>query len=119
MGMPLWNDHPEAWHEILPGVRRRILAAGPEMTFVLYEIAPDTRFPRHTHPHVQAGTFVKGGGRFEVGNETWILRAGSSYLIPSEVPHELLTDPGTVSIVMDVFVPARADFASEVTAPDR
>jgi quercetin dioxygenase-like cupin family protein len=117
--MPLWNDRPEAWHEVMPGVKRRILAHGKEMTFVLYEIAPNTRFPKHTHPHVQSGTFLQGGGRFEVGQETWKMRPGSSYLIPSNVPHELVTEGDAVSIVMDVFAPAREDFASEVVPPER
>ena len=117
--MPLWNDRPEAWHEILPGVKRRILAHGKEMTVVLYEIAPATRFPKHAHPHVQAGTFLAGGGRFEVGGETWTMSRGSSYYIPGGVPHELVTDTTGVAVVLDVFTPARDDFASEVVPPDR
>lgn len=116
--MPLWNDRTEAWHEILPGVKRRILAHGKEMTLVLYEIAGGARFPKHAHAHVQSGTFLQGGGRFEVGDEVWTMVRGSSYLIPSNVPHELVTDPGAPSIVLDVFVPAREDFAQEVVAPD-
>lgn len=89
------------------------------MTVVLYEIAPGARFAKHTHPNVQAGTFLEGGGRFEVGSEVWAMRRGDSYLIPSNVPHELVTGTAGVSVVLDVFTPGREDFAAEVIPPDR
>ncbi|MGD0250854.1 MAG: cupin domain-containing protein [Thermoplasmata archaeon] len=117
--MTLWDERPEAWHEILPGVKRRILAHGDGVMLVLYEIAPNTTFPMHTHPHVQAGTFLEGGGRFRVGPETYPMRTGSAYSIPGGVPHELLTDPGGPSRVLDVFVPEREDFVAETVPPDQ
>jgi quercetin dioxygenase-like cupin family protein len=117
--MALWNDRSEAWHEILPGVKRRILTHGDGVMLVLYEIAPSTTFPMHTHPHVQAGTFLEGGGTFRVGADTYRVRKGSSYSIPGNVPHELVTDPGGTSQVLDVFVPERNDFLPEALAADR
>ena len=66
--MPLWHEKDEAWHAILPGVQRRILAHGPSAMLVLYRIAPGSTFPKHTHPHAQYGTVLEGGGRFTVGD---------------------------------------------------
>jgi len=117
--MTLWDDKNEAWHEILPGVKRRILAHGDGVMLVLYEIAPNSTFPLHTHAHVQAGTFLEGGGRFRVGSETYRMHKGSAYSIPGGVPHELVTDPGTPSRILDVFVPERDDFLPEAVPPDR
>jgi quercetin dioxygenase-like cupin family protein len=117
--VPLWNDRPEAWHEVLPGVKRRILTHGPELMLVLYEIAPNTRFPMHSHPHVQAGTFLEGGGQFRVGDETWAMVKGSAYHIPGGVPHELLTHSVGRSVILDVFSPTRDDLLPEAVAPDR
>lgn len=117
--MALWNDRAEAWHEVLPGVRRRILAHGHGVMVVLYEIAPQTTFPMHTHPHVQAGAFLRGGGTFRVGSETYRVRTGSSYSIPGGIPHELVTDAGEPCRVIDIFVPEREDFLPEALAPDR
>lgn len=117
--MPLWNDRPESWHEILPGVRRRILASGEGQMLVLYRIAPNTTFPWHHHPHRQSGTVLAGGGRFRVGEETWTITRGSAYYIPGDVPHELITDPGEETVVLDVFSPERDDFRGELAAPDR
>jgi quercetin dioxygenase-like cupin family protein len=117
--MSHWTDRPEAWHEILPGVRRRILTHGHGVMMVLYHIAPETTFPMHSHPHVQTGTFLEGGGRFKVGSEVYSVSKGSSYSIPGGVPHELVTGPGGPSVVLDVFVPERDDFRSETLSPDQ
>jgi unsaturated pyranuronate lyase len=117
--MPLWHDRPLAWHEVLPGVKRRILAHGPGVMLVLYQIAPNSKFPWHAHPHVQSGTFLEGGGEFRVGQETWTMRKGSAYHIPGGVPHELVTHSAGPSVILDVFVPGREDFLPEAVAPDR
>ena len=117
--MPLWEDKREAWHEILPGVRRRVLAHDPGVMMVLYRISPGSTFPLHTHTHVQSGTVLEGGGRFRVGDETWTLKVGSSYTVPSNVPHELVSDPGGPTVILDVFTPRREEFLGETIAPDR
>jgi quercetin dioxygenase-like cupin family protein len=117
--MPLWEDKPEAWHEILPGVRRRIVAHDIGVMMVLYRIAPGSHFPRHTHPHVQSGTVLEGGGEFSVGDELWKLGTGSSYTVAGGVPHELRSDPTAPTVILDVFTPRREDFLSETVPPDR
>lgn len=117
--MPLWHDRPQAWHEVLPGVKRRILAHGSGVMLVLYHIAPETRFPLHSHPHVQSGMFLEGGGAFRAGEETWNVQKGSAYCIPGGVPHELVTHSRGPSVILDVFAPEREDFMAEALAPDR
>ena len=117
--MPLWEDKAEAWHEVQPGVQRRILAHDSTVMLVLYRIAPGSRFAMHTHPHVQSGTVLQGGGQFQVGKETWTLRVGSSYTLPPNVPHELRANPDTPTVVLDVFTPRREEFLHEAVRPDR
>ncbi len=116
--MPLWRDRAETWHEILPGVRRRILARAAEAMLVLYRIEPDRVFPMHTHRHSQFGTVLEGGGTFTVGGRSWTVGPGDAYCIPPEVRHELKTDPRAPSVILDVFVPEREDFLPEASAPD-
>jgi quercetin dioxygenase-like cupin family protein len=117
--MPLWEEKAEAWHEILPGVRRRILAHDAGVMMVLYRISPGSRFPLHSHAHVQSGTVLEGGGEFTVGGDVWKLRVGSSYTVGPNVPHELKADSRTPTLILDVFTPRRDDFLSEVIVPDR
>jgi quercetin dioxygenase-like cupin family protein len=115
--MPLWHDHPDAWHEILPGVRRRILAHGPSAMMVLYRIEPGRIFPAHTHPHAQYGTVLEGGGTFQVGERSWKLSPGDAYYVPPHVSHELHADPSVPSVILDVFAPTREDFLKETVPP--
>ncbi len=117
--MSLWNDRPEAWHDVMPGVKRRILTYGHGVMMAQYHIAPNTTFPMHTHPQVQAGVLLEGSGKLQVGKEFYLLRKGSSYSIPSGVPHELVTDPTGPCIVLDVFVPERDDLKGETVPADR
>jgi len=116
--MPLWRDHPEAWHEVQPGVRRRILAHAPETMLVLYHIEPDRVFAKHSHRHAQSGTILEGGGRFEAGGTTWTVGPGDAYYIPPDVPHEFRSRKAERSVIVDVFVPRRDDFLGEARRPD-
>ena len=46
--------------------------------------------------------------RFELGDETKELSAGDSWVIPSEVPHEVTALEDAVAI--DIFAPAREEY---------
>jgi quercetin dioxygenase-like cupin family protein len=85
---------------------------------VMYRIEPGRVFPRHTHPHVQCGQVLEGGGTFLVGDSSWTMRAGDSYYIPPNVPHELHTDGSVASVILDVFAPERDDFLPESVPAD-
>jgi len=84
----MWRDKPGAWHEILPGVRRRILSHSASGMMVLYKIAPGSVFPWHNHTHAQFGIFLEGGGDFKVGERMWKISKGDSYFIPQGLYHE-------------------------------
>lgn len=117
--MTLWQDKPEAWHEVMPGVKRRILTNGHGVMMVHYLIAPNCTFPMHSHTQVQAGFILEGSGRLTVGKEVYPVKKGSSYSIPSGVPHELVTDSSGPCVALDVFAPDRPDFLGEAVPPDR
>ncbi len=116
--MALWHDRPDAWREVLPGVRRRILSGGDGVMLVLYHLAPHRTFPRHTHRHLQAGVCLEGSGELTVGESVYPIRSGSSYSIAGDVPHEFRSGPETRTVILDVFVPEREDFAEELRPPD-
>ncbi|HXW37656.1 MAG TPA: cupin domain-containing protein [Nitrososphaerales archaeon] len=113
-----WRDREEAWHEVMPGVKRRIVSHSTTGMMVLYRIEPEKRFPLHSHPHAQYGIFLEGGGDFKVGGAVWSMKKGDSYYIPPGVPHELVTSEGAESVIMDFFTPARGDFRSEAQQPE-
>lgn len=113
----LWKEKPEAWHEIMKGVKRRILSHSSTGMMVLYRIDPGSIFPLHSHPHAQFGFFLEGGGAFRVGDSTWKVKAGDSYYVPPGVQHELRTG-SRKSVVIDFFTPERAEYHSEAMPAD-
>jgi quercetin dioxygenase-like cupin family protein len=112
-----WSDRRDAWREVMPGVKRRILTHSSTGMMVMYHIEPRRVFPLHSHPHAQYGVFLEGGGSFRVGGKEWAMKKGDAYFIPPGVPHELRTGDEP-SVIIDFFTPAREDYVPEAPAPD-
>ena len=97
--------------EMLPGVVRRTLVSGDNLTLVQFTLSPGAEVPQHTHPHEQAGTVADGRIHIEIGDEHWELGPGSSYLIPGDAPHFVRAiDAATL---VEVFSPVREEFAND------
>jgi quercetin dioxygenase-like cupin family protein len=94
--------------EMFPGVARRTLNAGELTSIHEIQIAAGCTVPMHTHPHEQIGYLVAGRVRFELGGEIKELSAGDSWIIPSEVPHEVTALEDAVAL--DIFSPAREEY---------
>ena len=94
--------------EMLPGVVRRTLTEGERMMLIEVTLAQGAVVPSHTHPHEQIGYLASGRLLFEVGDERRELSAGDSWLVPSNVPHEVTAlEP---SVAIDVFSPPREEY---------
>ena len=111
-----WHDKPEAWKEVMPGVRRRMLSHSSTGLMVLYKIESGKTFALHNHPQAQYGVFLEGGGKFRVGKSLWEMKSGDAYFIPPGVFHELKTEKEC--IILDFFTPEREDYVKEALPPD-
>jgi quercetin dioxygenase-like cupin family protein len=83
---------------------------GAAITMAVVELAPNGVVPEHHHPNEQLGMVVKGSMVFTIGGERRSLAAGDTYVIPSNVPHDVVAGPAG-AIAIDVFSPVRADWA--------
>jgi quercetin dioxygenase-like cupin family protein len=94
--------------EMAPGVLRRTLGHGTEMLMAEFNLAAGSEVATHSHPHAQVGYVVRGSMRLTIGEDTRVCKAGDSYYIPGNVPHQ----GGAVedSLVIDVFHPRREDY---------
>ena len=109
MAQPNLQDHDAtARVEMFEGVAMRTLNHGERTSIHEIEIAAGGVVPMHTHPHEQIGYLVSGRVLFELGDEKREISAGDSWVIPSEVPHEVtaLED----SIALDIFSPKRDEY---------
>ncbi len=96
--------------EMFPGVVRYFLASGDRQTLVRITLAEGAVVPEHSHMHEQAGTVVSGRMVLRIGQDEREIEAGTSYLIPGDVPHYVRALEPTV--LVEVFAPVREDFVA-------
>ncbi|WP_179381446.1 cupin domain-containing protein [Jannaschia marina] len=90
------------------GVKRQVLADHPDLMVVSFRFEADAEGALHRHPHVQS-TYVKSGAfEFTVDGTATTVRAGDSFVIPSEALHGCrCLEAGEL---VDCFTPRRDDF---------
>jgi len=91
---------------------------GERVAFAIVELDPAAVVPVHSHDNEQLGLVLGGRVSFTVGDETRELEAGGTWRIPPNVPHEVHAGPDG-AVVVDVFAPARADWAALERLADR
>lgn len=100
--------------DAFPGVVRRTLASGDNLTLVQIDFIAGASVPEHVHPHEQAGTVISGRVVLRVGAEGAPEReiaAGGGYLIPGGLPHFVRAiEPARL---VEVFAPVREEFAHD------
>jgi len=95
--LPIWT-----------GILARVVE-GAEMTFAVVELDPHAVALLHHHANEQIGIVLRGTMTFKIGSETRVLKAGDTYEIPANVPHEATAGPDGAAVI-DVFAPIRADW---------
>jgi len=92
----------------LGGSRRRVLVHTDELMMVELTFEEGSVGALHSHPHVQASYVAEGRFEVTVGEETTILSAGDSFVVPSNTVHGVKAlESGRL---VDSFTPKRADF---------
>ncbi|SEG60671.1 Cupin domain-containing protein [Thalassococcus halodurans] len=90
------------------GVTRQVLSDSPELMVVSFAFEEGAKGALHSHPHVQS-TYVKTGKfRFSVAGNSFDVKPGDSFVIPSGAEHGCTClEPGEL---IDTFTPRRDDF---------
>jgi quercetin dioxygenase-like cupin family protein len=97
-------------HALREGITARAVE-GERMTMAVIDLEPNALSPEHHHENEQLGFVITGSITMRIGASKRELRAGDTYAIPSDIPHEALAgDEGAT--VVDVFAPVRADWAN-------
>ena len=99
------TDKP--WIPICPGIKRRTIAAGPNMYQMLAKLEPGCRMPEHKHPQEQIAHVLSGMLRLIVAGVPYEIKAGESFYLASNEPHGAEADEET--LVIDTFSPPRED----------
>ncbi|MFV0333832.1 MAG: cupin domain-containing protein [Tropicimonas sp.] len=94
--------------EASPGVTRQVLSEAPELMVVCFSFAEGSTAARHSHSHVQSSYIRSGRFRFSIGEESFEVGPGNSFVIPSGAEHGCIClEAGQV---IDSFAPRRDDF---------
>jgi quercetin dioxygenase-like cupin family protein len=103
-----WADIPD--EPVRRGVSRRGFGTA-DVILVRNEVSPDMEPAPHSHDFDQIATITKGRAIYHVGDEGHHVGPGSLLFIPAGTTHwiEPLGDETVENI--DVFAPARADYA--------
>ena len=82
---------------------------GHNILFNYVYFEPNSVAPMHQHPEEQIGTVLEGEYEFEMNGEKRMIRPGTVYVVPPNVPHTARTyDRGCVAL--DIFSPPRSGF---------
>ena len=97
--------------EVIPlggGTERRILSHNDSLMAVEVSFETGSEGAPHTHPHTQLSYVLSGSFRYSVEEESTVLNAGDSIVVPGGLIH------GTTclekGVLLDVFTPKRDDF---------
>lgn len=90
------------------GVTRQVLSDSAELMVVAFDFDQGAQGALHSHPHVQSTYVESGRFRFQIGEDSFEVGPGDSFVIPSGATHGCnCLEPGRL---IDTFTPRRDDF---------
>ncbi|GLU34062.1 cupin [Trinickia caryophylli] len=105
--MPLFSRSALSVHQVIDGGRASFIHA-ERFSLAFWKLDAGAVLPLHRHPHEMAPNVMSGAIDLTVGDETYRLRAGDTFVIPPDVPHSAVALEA--SEVIDVFAPVREDY---------
>jgi len=96
------------WENLGGGIKRKMLTFEENVMMVKIAFDAGAVGDAHHHPHIQCSYVESGEFELTIDDEVKVLKAGDSFLVPSNVVHsaKAITD----GILIDVFTPLREDF---------
>ena len=101
----------DRWITMVPGIRRRTVAAGEQMMQMLVVLDAGSHLLEHQHPHEQITHLLRGRLRLTIANVPHELVAGQSLCIPGGTLHA--ADAIEDTLVIDTFSPPREDLLAQ------
>ncbi|AMY67919.1 cupin domain-containing protein [Frigidibacter mobilis] len=98
------------WKTIRPGVEQKAFS-GQGATIALHRLQPGHEPKPHKHPNEQIAYIVSGTVDFHVAACVTRLGPGGIIVIPGEVMHHAVVVGDEEVINLDVFTPARPEYA--------
>ena len=91
-----------------PGLTRRMGSYNEKLCLVEHRMAKDWVGGRHSHPHDQVVYVVSGRLKIILGDESFEVGAGDSFVVKGGIEHQ--ASAMEESLVIDIFNPCRLDY---------
>ena len=99
---------PDLFEPVADGIKRQLLAHGPDLMAVKVWFEEGSIGYQHQHMHTQVAYLESGEFEATIDGETQILRAGDSfYVAPNKMHGAVCKKAG---VLIDIFSPQREDF---------
>lgn len=96
------------WEPTEPGVKRKIMAYGPDLMVVRVVFEAGAVGKPHQHPHRQASYVESGAFDVTIDGRTERLIAGDTFFVPADLVHGVTAvEAGQL---IDSFTPMRSEF---------
>lgn len=111
------NWFESEWEPVREGISRIVFGISAEgTTLAIADVRNGHETKPHSHAAQQIVVIMQGTCVFHVGGETYPVKRGSWIVIPSNVEHYIeVTDSEEPVLNLDIFVPARPDYAKAYT----
>ncbi len=97
-----------SWTDMGGGVKRKVLCYDKSVMLVRVVFEEGAIGAAHQHPHIQCSLVARGRFEMKIGDETRVLVAGDSFIVPTNVIHSALAlEAGEL---VDTFAPMREEF---------
>ncbi len=107
-GQPFAIDAELPWEHAGEGIARKVLCYEDDVMMVRVAFEAGAVGPAHSHSHVQCSVVESGVFDITIAGKTRRLRAGDSFLVPSNAVHGAVAIEA--GVLVDVFTPMREDF---------
>lgn len=90
------------------GVTRQVLSENKDLMVVSFTFPEGGKGDLHDHPHVQSTYVESGHFTFTIDSETFEVKQGDSFVVPSGARHGCICHKA--GRLIDTFTPRRDDF---------
>ena len=99
---PLISDLKEKIEFAKAGIVSKTIFESPKVKYVLFCLEKGQKLSKHTAPFSAAIYVIEGKGDFLLGDKTYPGKAGSFYLMPSELTHAIKAKENLVFLLVMV-----------------
>jgi len=106
----------ERFNNILPGIKIKTLVHGEKTLMTKFVMERGSSLPKHSHPYEQTGYLLRGKIKLSIGEKTFDVNPGDSWLIEAGIEHSAMILEE--SAALEIFAPPRADYIKHFSMED-